>query len=73
MYIEERIIELPHTGETLLAIIRTQDRVSQSMDHLEHTSRTIEEFMGEPTRQITSPCSITTILLSTMRAAEILT
>ena len=48
VYIEERVIELPHTGETLLAIIRTQDRVSQSMDLLEHTSRTIERFMGEP-------------------------
>ena len=48
VYIEERLIELPHTGETLLAIIRTQDRVSQSMDHLEHVVRTIERFMDEP-------------------------
>ena len=48
VYIEERVIELPHTGETLLAIIRLEDRVSKSMDHLEHVVRTIEEFMGEP-------------------------
>ena len=48
VYIEERIIELPHTGETLLAIIRTEDRVSQSMDYLEHAARTIEQFMDEP-------------------------
>ena len=48
VYIEERLIELPHTGETLLAVIRTQDRVSRSMDHLEHVVRTIERFMGEP-------------------------
>ena len=48
VYIEERVIELPHTGETLLAVIRTEDRDSQSMDYLEHTSRTIERFMGEP-------------------------
>ena len=48
VYIEERVIELPHTGETLLAVIRTQDRVTPSMDYLEHTSRTIERFMGEP-------------------------
>ena len=48
VYIEERVIELPHTGETLLAIIRTQDRVSRSMDQLEHVVRTIEEFMDEP-------------------------
>ena len=48
VYIEERVIELPHTGETLLAVIRTQDRVTPSMDYLEHTSRSIERFMGEP-------------------------
>ena len=48
VYIEERVIQLPHTGETLLAIIRTQNRVTPSMDYLEHTSRTVEEFMGEP-------------------------
>ena len=48
VYIEERLIELPHTGETLLATIRTHDKVSQSMDHLEHVVRTIERFMDEP-------------------------
>ena len=48
VYVEERRIELPHTGETLLAIIRTHDRASQSMDHLEHVVRTIERFMDEP-------------------------
>ena len=48
VYIEERVIELPHTGETLLAIVRLEDRVSKSMDYLEHVVRTVEEFMGEP-------------------------
>ena len=48
VYIEERLIELPHTGETLLAVIRTEDKVTPSMDHLEHAVRTIEEFMGVP-------------------------
>ena len=48
VYIEERLIELPHTGKTLLAVIRTQDKVTSSMDNLEHAVRSIERFMGEP-------------------------
>ena len=48
VYIEERLIELPHTGETLLAVIRIEDKVTPSMDHFEHAVRTIEEFMGVP-------------------------
>ena len=48
VYIEERLIELPHTGETLLAVIRVEDKVTPSMDHLEHAVRTIEKFMGVP-------------------------
>ena len=48
VYIEERLIELPHTGETLLAVIRTEDRVTPRMDHFEHSVRSIERFMGVP-------------------------
>ena len=48
VYIQERLIELPHTGETLLAVIRTQDRDTPRMDHFEHAIRSIERFMGEP-------------------------
>ena len=48
VYLEEHVIELPHSGETLLAIIRIRDQVTPSMDFLEHSVRTIEEFMGEP-------------------------
>ena len=48
VYIEERLIELPHTGETLLAVIRVEDKDTPSMDNFEHAVRTIEEFMGEP-------------------------
>ena len=48
VYIEERLIELPHTGETLLAVIRTEDKVTPSMDNLEHAVRSIERFMGVP-------------------------
>ena len=48
VYVQERLIELPHTGETLLAIIRTQDKITPSMDYFEHAVRTIEQFMGAP-------------------------
>ena len=48
VYIQERLIELPHTGETLLAVIRVEDKVTPRMDHFEHTVRSIERFMGEP-------------------------
>ena len=48
VYIEERLIELPHTGETLLAVIRVQDKNTPTMDNFEHAVRTIERFMGVP-------------------------
>ena len=48
VYIEERLIELPHTGETLLAVIRVEDKVTPSMDNFEHSVRAIERFMGVP-------------------------
>ena len=48
VYLEERVIELPHSGEVLLTIIRIRDKVTPSMDFLEHSVRTIEEFMGQP-------------------------
>ena len=48
VYLEERVIELPLTGETLLAIIRIRDQVTPNMDFLEHSVRTIEQFMNEP-------------------------
>ena len=48
VYIQERLIELPHTGETLLAVIGVQDPDTRSMDYFEHAVRTIERFMGEP-------------------------
>ena len=48
VYIEERLIELPHTGETLLAVIRVEDKVTPAMDHFEHAVRSIERFMGVP-------------------------
>ena len=48
VYIEERLVELPHTGEMLLAVIRVEDKVTPSMDNFEHAVRSIEEFMGVP-------------------------
>ena len=48
VHLEERVIDLPLSGETLLAIIRIRDQVTPNMDYLEHSVRTIEEFMGEP-------------------------
>ena len=48
VYLEERIIQLPLTGETLLTIVRTQDQTTASMDYLEHAVRFNEKFMGAP-------------------------
>lgn len=47
---EERIVNLPHSGKVLLAIIRFHDRVTPSpnMDYLEYVVRHHEGFMGEP-------------------------
>ena len=48
VYLEERIIQLPLTGETLLTIVRTQDRTTASMGYLEHAVRFAEKFMAAP-------------------------
>ena len=48
VYLEERVIELPLSGEVSLAIIRLRDQVTASMDYLEHSVRTIESFLGAP-------------------------
>ena len=45
VYLEQRVIELPLAGETLLAIIRTAPGSEQSMDLLEHTVRYTEDYM----------------------------
>ena len=46
VYLEERIIHLPLTGETLLTIVRTQDQTTASMDYLEYSVRFAEKFMN---------------------------
>ena len=48
VYLEERTIQLPLNGETLLTIVRTQDRSNASMDYLEHAVRFNEKFMAAP-------------------------
>ena len=46
VYWEERTIELPISGEVSLAVVRIRDQSTASMDFLEHSVRSIEEFMG---------------------------
>ena len=46
--LEERVIELPLTGETHLAIIRTALGVERSMDLLEHATHAVEAYMAVP-------------------------
>lgn len=51
-FLEERTITLPLAGETELTIVRMSNRNPQAldvdMDTLEHSVRSIEEFMGYP-------------------------
>ena len=46
--LEERVIELPLTGETHLAIIRTGPGAERSMDLLEHATHAVEAYMAVP-------------------------
>ena len=46
--LEERTITLPLAGETDITIIRTGPGVDSTMDYLEKSVRSIEEFMGLP-------------------------
>ena len=46
--LEERTITLPLAGETELTIIRIRPGVDRTMDLIEHSVRSIEEFMGLP-------------------------
>ena len=46
--LQERVIHLPLSGETLLVIIRTGQGSQRSMDLLDHAVRHAEEYMGLP-------------------------
>ena len=48
VHLEERVVNLPHSGEVLLAIIRLRDHSNSGIDFLEHAVRNAERFMGEP-------------------------
>ena len=48
IYIEERTIQLPLAGETVLVIFRLRDHQNRLMDHLEASVRNMEGFVGEP-------------------------
>ena len=46
--LEERVIELPESGEVTLTIIRTRPGMLRSMDLLEFAVRSVEELMATP-------------------------
>ena len=46
--LEERTIDLPHTGETQLTIIRIRPGLERTMDLLERVVRTVEGFVQMP-------------------------
>ena len=53
--VEERVIELPESGEVTLTIIRTKPGTERSLDLVESAVRSIEELMAAPLprRQVT--------------------
>ena len=52
--LERRIITLPLSGNVVLDIIRTAPGATRSMDLLEHSVRSVEEYMGSslPTKYV---------------------
>ena len=46
--LEERTINLPHTGETQLTIVRIRPGAERTMDLLEHAVRTVEGLAATP-------------------------
>ena len=46
--LERRTITLPLSGDVILFIIRTSPGTERSMDLLEHSVRSVEEYMGAP-------------------------
>ena len=46
--LEQRTLQLPESGETVLVILRTGSGAARSMDLLETAVRQAEQFMGEP-------------------------
>ena len=46
--VEQRIVDLPHSGEVMLSVLHTTRDPHPTMDLLEHTVRSQEEFMVVP-------------------------
>ena len=46
VFTEERTVDLPHSGEVLLAVIRFNNHTGPNLDYLEHAIRHHEGFMG---------------------------
>ena len=48
VHVEQRTVTLPLSGDVTLSIIRTRTGASRSMDLLERSVRSVEEYMGLP-------------------------
>ena len=48
VYVEQRTVTLPLSGDVTLSIIRTSTGAPKSMDLLEHSVRSVEGYMGLP-------------------------
>ena len=48
VHVEQRTVTLPLSGDVTLSIIRTRTGASRSMDLLEYSVRSVEEYMGLP-------------------------
>ena len=48
VHLEEETIDLTHSGEVQLTIIRVQNRDTDTMEYLQSAVRNVENFMGEP-------------------------
>ena len=48
VHVEQRTVTLPLSGDVTLSIIRTRTGASRSMDLLEHSVRSVEDYMGLP-------------------------
>ena len=48
IFMEEKTIQLPHSGEVLLAVFRHRDQATPAMDYLEHSATFMEDVMANP-------------------------
>ena len=48
IFVEEKTIQLPLSGEVLLSVFRHRDQVTPSIDYLEHSVTFMEEIMANP-------------------------